>query len=53
MVAMLAIMGPHHPPTLDDHAPVDSSRVALALVGLVMLIVCFTPAPIEPFVTGQ
>jgi membrane-associated protease RseP (regulator of RpoE activity) len=53
MVAMLAVMGPHHPPTLDDHSPVDRPRIVLAFVGLAMLIVCFTPAPIEPFVTGQ
>jgi membrane-associated protease RseP (regulator of RpoE activity) len=53
MVIMLVIMGPDHPPTLDDHSPVDRPRIVLALVGLAMLIVCFTPAPIEPFVTGQ
>ena len=29
------------------------ARLWLALFALVMLIVCFTPAPIEPFVTGQ
>ena len=53
MLIMLLFMGPHHPPTLDDHTPVDRLRIILALVGLVMLIVCFTPAPIEPFVTGH
>jgi membrane-associated protease RseP (regulator of RpoE activity) len=44
-------MGPHHPPTLDDHTPLDSTRIGLAVVALIMLIVCFTPAPIEPFVS--
>jgi membrane-associated protease RseP (regulator of RpoE activity) len=53
MVVMLIAIGPRHPPTLDDTTPVGSNRVFLAIVGLVMLIVCFTPAPIEPFVTGQ
>jgi membrane-associated protease RseP (regulator of RpoE activity) len=52
MVAMLFVMGPHHPPTLNDEVPMDRRRIALALVGLVMLILCFTPAPIEPFVMG-
>lgn len=52
MLLMLFVVGPTHPPTLDDHVPVDRVRVGLALVGLAMLIVCFTPAPIEPFVTG-
>ena len=53
MVLMLVAMGPHHPPTLDEHEPIDRGRVLLAIVALVMLIVCFTPVPIEPFVTGQ
>ena len=50
MLLMILIMGPHHPPTLDDVTPLDSTRVGLAVVALIMLIVCFTPAPIEPFV---
>jgi membrane-associated protease RseP (regulator of RpoE activity) len=53
MVVMLMTIGPRHPPTLDDTTPVGPARVALAILGLIMLIVCFTPAPIEPFVTGQ
>ena len=53
MVVMLFAVGPHHPPTLDDEMPLGTARLVLAVVGLIMLIVCFTPAPIEPFVTGQ
>lgn len=53
MVVMLAAMGPHHPPTLNDEVQMDRNRVILALLALVMLIVCFTPAPLEPFVSGQ
>ena len=53
MLVMLFFIGPHHPPTLDDHVPLGATRLALAVFGLFMLIVCFTPAPIEPFVTGQ
>ena len=53
MVVMLLVIGPRHPPTLDDTTPLDRGRVLLAIVGLIMLIVSFTPAPIEPFVTGQ
>lgn len=52
MLVMLIAMGPHHPPTLDDDVRLDRTRLAVAIFGLVMLIVCFTPAPIEPFVTG-
>ena len=53
MVVMIFFIGPHHPPTLDDEVPLGSARLVLAVIGLIMLIVCFTPAPIEPFVTGQ
>ena len=53
MVVMLIIVGPHHPPTLDDETPIGNGRLALAVVALIMLIVCFTPAPIETFITGQ
>ena len=50
---LILAMGPHHPPTLNDEIQVDRTRVALAVLALLMLIVCFTPAPIEPFVMGQ
>ena len=53
MVVVLLVIGPRHPPPLDDVTPVGTARILLAIVGLIMLIVCFTPAPIEPFVTGQ
>ena len=53
MVIMLLAMGPAHPPTLDEHTPLDERRVLLAVFALAMLVVCFTPAPIEPFVTGH
>ena len=53
MVVMLVVVGPHHPPTLNDDVRLDHTRLILAVIALIMLIVCFTPAPIEPFVTGQ
>jgi membrane-associated protease RseP (regulator of RpoE activity) len=53
MVVMLLVIGPHHPPTLDDTMPLGRGRLLLAIAGLIMLIVCFTPAPIGPFVMGQ
>ena len=48
-VVMMFVVGPHHPPTLDDDTPLDRTRLLLAAVALLMLIVCFTPAPIGPF----
>jgi membrane-associated protease RseP (regulator of RpoE activity) len=53
MVVMLFAMGPAHPPTLDEQTPLDSTRIVLAVFALAMLIVCFTPVPIEPFVMGH
>lgn len=48
-VAMLFVFGPSHPRTYDEHIPLDRTRVWLAVFALAMFIVCFTPAPIEPF----
>jgi len=52
LLVMLAVVGPRHPPTVDDHTPISRGRLWLALFAVFMLAVCFTPAPIEPFVTG-
>jgi len=49
LVLMIVMMGPRHPPTLDEDEPLDRGRLILAAVALVILIVCFTPAPIGPF----
>ena len=48
LVAMLTFFGWRHPPARDDHVPLDSARLWLAFLALVIFIVCFTPAPIEP-----
>jgi len=50
LVIMILILGPHHPPTSDEHEPLDRGRLLLAGFALLMLIVCFTPAPIGAFV---
>ena len=47
-ILMLIVFGPHHPPTPDEHLPLDRTRTALALFAVIMFILCFTPAPIEP-----
>jgi membrane-associated protease RseP (regulator of RpoE activity) len=49
MLVMLVLLGPRHPRVLYEHEPIGSARVAVALVALVMLVLCFTPAPIEPY----
>jgi len=48
MIVMLFAFGRHHPPTFDADVPLDRARLWLALFALVMFILCFTPAPIEP-----
>lgn len=48
-VVMLVAFGPRHPRTIDEDVPLDRSRLWLAAGALVMFIICFTPAPIEPF----
>lgn len=46
-IAMLVIGGLRHPATLDDGVALGQSRMALAILAIVMLILCFTPVPIE------
>jgi membrane-associated protease RseP (regulator of RpoE activity) len=48
MIGMLLIFGRHHPRTFDENDPLDRQRIALAIIALVMFVLCFTPAPIEP-----
>lgn len=47
MVLMLAILGPHHPRVLYEYEPLGRGRRAVALFALAILVLCFTPAPIE------
>ena len=47
-LAMLVTFGPRHPRTFDEHEPLDRARLWLALFAVIMFILCFTPAPIEP-----
>ena len=49
MIVMIVVVGPRHPRTLDEHVPLDRTRRLVALGALLMFVVCFTPAPIEPF----
>jgi membrane-associated protease RseP (regulator of RpoE activity) len=47
MVSMLFAFGPHHPPTADESVPLDRTRIALAVVALLVFILSFMPAPME------
>jgi membrane-associated protease RseP (regulator of RpoE activity) len=46
MLLMLMIVGPRHPPVIDEYEPLGSGRRAIAACALAMLILCFTPFPI-------
>ena len=48
LVAMTLAMGPRHPRTIDEDIPLDRGRIWLAVLALVILVLCFTPNPIEP-----
>lgn len=48
-VVMLVAFGPRHPRTVDEDIPLNRTRLWLAAAALLMFILCFTPAPLEPF----
>ncbi len=48
LLLMTAVHGVGHPPTLDDTQPLDRGRYLLAVVAAIVLVLCFTPRPIEP-----
>jgi membrane-associated protease RseP (regulator of RpoE activity) len=48
MVVMLLRFGRHHPSTFDEDVPLDSTRKLMAVLALVMFVLCFMPAPIQP-----
>ncbi len=48
MVAMLLILGPRHPRVLTEHEPLDRRRYLLFAFAILVFVLCFTPAPIDP-----
>jgi membrane-associated protease RseP (regulator of RpoE activity) len=47
MLAMLYFLGPRHPRVLYEYEPIGTRRQLLALFALVMLVLCFTPVPMQ------
>jgi membrane-associated protease RseP (regulator of RpoE activity) len=43
---LLGILGRRHPPTLFDERPLGRTRQVVAVVGLLVFAVCFTPDPV-------
>jgi len=49
MVVMFFVLGPRHPRVPDEHVPLDPVRLQIAVAAAIIFIICFTPAPIEPY----
>ena len=50
LLIMIATLGPRHPPTLYDDEPLARGRVVLAVIAMIILALCFTPAPMSEFI---
>ena len=48
LMVMLFMVGPRHPRVFDEEEPLDRARLVLALCAVVIFVLCFTPAPIQP-----
>lgn len=51
MVIMALLLGLHHPRVIDEETALGASRRLVALFALVMFILCFTPVPIQTFIS--
>jgi membrane-associated protease RseP (regulator of RpoE activity) len=49
MVLMLVVLGPRHPTVIYEYEPLGPGRRLIAFLALIILIICFTPVPIEPY----
>ncbi len=53
MIAMLRVFGTQHPPTSDQNTPIGSTRIRLAILAAVILVLCFMPKPIDQVILGK
>jgi membrane-associated protease RseP (regulator of RpoE activity) len=53
ILVMLYKFGPHHPPTMDEATPIGRGRLALAILAVVILALCFMPKPIDEVILGH
>lgn len=44
-IGLLLFLRLKHPPTIDDYIPLRPRQVVLGIIGYMLLILCFTPAP--------
>jgi len=45
-IGLLLFVRLHHPPTLDDSIPLKPRHIVLGIIALLLLILCFMPAPV-------
>jgi membrane-associated protease RseP (regulator of RpoE activity) len=53
MVVMAVFIGFRHPRILDEHVPLDSKRLLVAFLAVVIFAICFTPVPISLFLPAD
>ena len=51
MLVMLFLLGPRHPRVINEWEALPRGRYVVAVIALLILIICFTPVPITPFVS--
>ncbi len=47
-LALIALMGPRHPPPFNDVLRLTAPQVALGAIGLLLFLLLFTPSPLVP-----
>jgi len=52
MLVMALVLGLRHPRIIDEDTRLDAGRVAVAILSLVIFVICFTPVPIEMFLSN-
>jgi membrane-associated protease RseP (regulator of RpoE activity) len=48
ILVLLRLSGFEHPPTEDEHEPLDRGRIAVTILAVIIFALCFTPWPITP-----
>ncbi|MGH9867706.1 MAG: site-2 protease family protein [Candidatus Polarisedimenticolia bacterium] len=44
---LLVVFGPRHPPVSDSSPPLSRGRVAIAVLAMIVLVLCFIPRPFD------
>jgi hypothetical protein len=47
MLVMMLLFGTRHPTVWNEYDPLDAKRIGVFLFAVLMLVLCFTSAPVE------